>query len=361
MSRRKTKYTMRPDGRIELTKVIDGKRRHFYGKTDAEVEARLAEYLDGKSHTKAVRTFADVAAEWWELKEREISIGSVRVYRARKSQVCAEFGRMPVNEVTPLDVVTYLRRLAAQGYSQKVINNHKSIIKGILDNALIAGEITSNPCLNLPTIKGRPKVERQPASADDLKKIEATKTDSLMGRMFYFMAFTGCRRGEAAALQQKHIDRQRKTAHICQTLAYSSTTPQIKNSPKTAAGVRDVDLYDNVLAILPEYDDPETFVFFPDGLPLEGQFQAAIDNYRKAAGIECTAHQLRHSFASLLHSAGVDAKDAQTLMGHSSIVVTQDIYTKIEQGHKDAVRDAVNDYIKTMSSKVSSESLKPLI
>ena len=290
MSRRKTKYTMRPDGRIELTKVIDGKRRHFYGKTDAEVEARLAEYLDGKSHTKAVRTFADVAAEWWELKEREISIGSVRVYRARKSQVCAEFGRMPVNEVTPLDVVTYLRRLAAQGYSQKVINNHKSIIKGILDNALIAGEITSNPCLNLPTIKGRPKVERQPASADDLKKIEATKTDSLMGRMFYFMAFTGCRRGEAAALQQKHIDRQRKTAHICQTLAYSSTTPQIKNSPKTAAGVRDVDLYDNVLAILPEYDDPETFVFFPDGLPLAQIARIASISPWAFIGFESVTH-----------------------------------------------------------------------
>ena len=362
MARRKTKYTLRTDGRIELTKMIDGKRRHFYGKSDADVEAKLAEYLDGlKSPTKSVRTFEDVAADWWEQKEPEISIGSVRVYRARKGLVVDHFGKMQVDEITPFEVVAYLRKLAAQGYSQKVINCHKSIIKGILDTALISGEISSNPCLNLPTIKGKARVERQPASADDLKRIEATKTDSLMGRMFYFMAFTGVRRGEAAALQQKHIDRQHKTAHICQTLAYSSTTPQIKNSPKTAAGVRDVDLYDNVLAILPEYADPETYIFFPDGLPLEGQFQATIDSYRKAAGIECTAHQLRHSFASLLHSAGVDAKDAQALMGHSSIVVTQDIYTKIEQGHKDEVREAVNDYIKAMSSKVSSESPKPLI
>jgi integrase len=351
MSRRKTKYTLRADGKtIELTKVIDGKRKHFYGKSDAEVEGKLAEYLETlKSPKKAVRSFEDVAAEWWEQKEPEISIGSVRVYRARKGQVCAEFGKMQVNEISPLDVVTYLRKLAAQGYSQKVINNHKSIIKGILDTALIAGEIKSNPCLNLPTIKGKAKVEREPATADDLKKIEATKTDSLIARMFYFMAFTGCRRGEAAALQQKHIDRNRKTAHICQTLAYSSPTPQIKDSPKTAAGVRDVDLYDNVLSILPEYDDPETFVFFPDGLPQERRFQVMLDEYRAAAGISCTAHQLRHSFASLLHSAGVDAKDAQTLMGHSSIVVTQDIYTKIEQGHKETVRDQVNEYIKAMS------------
>ena len=351
MARRKTKYTLRADGKtIELTKVIDGKRKHFYGKTDAEVEAKLSEYLETlKSPKKTVRSFEDVADEWWEHKEPEISIGSVRVYRARKGQVVDHFGKTPVNEISPLDVVTYLRKLAAQDFSQKVINNHKSIIKSILDTALIAGEISVNPCLGLPTIKGKAKVEREPATADDLKKIEATKTDSLIARMFYFMAYTGCRRGEAAALQQKHIDRKRKTAHICQTLAYNSPTPQIKDSPKTAAGVRDVDLYDNVLDILPEYDNPETFVFFPDGLPQERRFQVMLDEYRAAAGISCTAHQLRHSFASLLHSAGVDAKDAQSLMGHSSIVVTQDIYTKIEQGHKETVRDQVNEYIKAMS------------
>ena len=251
-----------------------------------------------------------------------------------------------MDEITPYEIVTYLRKLAAQGLSQKVINNHKSILKGILDNSLIAGEITANPCLNLPTIKGKPKVERPPAAEEDLKKIEATKTDSLIARMMYFIAYTGCRRGEAAALQQKHIDREKKTAHICQTLAYSSPTPQIKESPKTAAGIRDVDLYDNVLEILPQYDDPETFVFFPHGLPQERKFQVLLDEYKQAAGLSCTPHQLRHSYASMLHSAGVDAKDAQTLLGHSSIVVTQDIYTKIESQHKQDVRDAVNEYVK---------------
>jgi integrase len=348
MSKRKTKYTLRKDGTIEMTKTIRGKRMHFYGHSDEEVEKKRDAYIESldKEPEKKVRTFAEVADDWWEHKEPEISIGSVRVYRARKKLVVDHFGQKPVNEITPFDIVTYLRKLAAQDYSQKVINNHKSIIKSILDNALIAGEITSNPCLGLPTIKGAAKVERQPATEEDLKKIEATKTDSLIARMYYFIAYTGCRRGEAAALQQKHVDRKKKTAHICQTLAYSSPTPQIKASPKTAAGIRDVDLYDNVLEILPEYDDPETFIFFPDGLPYERSFQVMLDKYKEEAGLSCTPHQLRHYYATMLHSAGVDAKDAQALLGHSSIVVTQDIYTKIESKHKAEVRDSVNEYVK---------------
>lgn len=44
---------------------------------------------------------------------------------------------------------------------------------------------------------------------------------------------------------------------------------------------------------------------------------------------EATPHQLRHAYATMLHEAGMDAKDAQYILGHSSITVTEDIYTHI--------------------------------
>jgi hypothetical protein len=49
-------------------------------------------------------------------------------------------------------------------------------------------------------------------------------------------------------------------------------------------------------------------------------------------------HDLQHTFGSHLIAAGVDLKTVSTLMGHSSISVTVDIY-----GHmlKDSNRDAV--------------------
>ena len=334
MRAKKTKYTIRADGRIVMTKTIDGKRVSFYGQTDREVESKYQAYLHTEHEPPKpnVRTFSQVAEGWWELKEPDLSIGSVRVYRARYKEISDHFGKLPVNEVTPVEVIAYLRKLSAQGYSQKVINSKKSIIKSILDNALIAGEIQSNPCINLPTIKGKAKQPRLSASEADIKAIEAHRNDSNIARMVFFILWTGCRRGEAAALQAKHIDRENQTAHICQTLAYSSPTPQIKPCPKTAAGDRLVYIPSKVLENIPKYNNqPNKYIFFPKGLPKEREFQVLIDNYRAEVGLSCTLHQLRHSYATMLHSAGVDVKDAQYLLGHSSISVTQDIYTEVEK------------------------------
>ena len=163
--------------------------------------------------------------------------------------------------------------------------------------------------------------------------------------MSYFMLYTGCRRGEAAALQQKNIDREKKKARIVQAVAYSDTRkPQLK-LPKSEAGFREIDLYDNVLEILPKYEDPETYVFFPDGLPTKTYLEAGLKKYQEENGIRATAHQLRHSYASMLHSAGIDVKDAQHLLGHSTIAMTQDVYTEIEKAHGSEIRETVNAFI----------------
>ena len=120
--------------------------------------------------------------------------------------------------------------------------------------------------------------------------------------------------------------------------------PELK-LPKTRAGIREIDLYDNVLEILPEYKDPETFVFFPEGLPRKGQLERGLKQYQKKNGITSTAHQLRHSYASMLHTANVDVKNAQHLLGHSSIIVTQDVYTKIEEQARADTRNQVNRFV----------------
>lgn len=112
-----------------------------------------------------------------------------------------------------------------------------------------------------------------------------------------------------------------------------------------------VDLYDNVLAVLPEYEDPETFIFFPKGLPTKTELEAGLKKYQQAHDISSTAHQLRHAYASMGHSAGISAKDMQHRLGHSTIAMTQDIYTDLEEKYNEEVRDKLNSYVQEKFGK----------
>lgn len=57
-----------------------------------------------------------------------------------------------------------------------------------------------------------------------------------------------------------------------------------------------------------------------------------------------TPHQLRHGFATILFEAGIDEKDAQELLGHSSISVTRDTYTHIRRTRKEQTAEKLNSY-----------------
>ncbi|MFA6851258.1 MAG: tyrosine-type recombinase/integrase, partial [Selenomonadaceae bacterium] len=54
------------------------------------------------------------------------------------------------------------------------------------------------------------------------------------------------------------------------------------------------------------------------------------DYVKKEVDFEIRPHMLRHTYATILYNAGIDLKAAQTLMGHSDIQMTANIYTHIE-------------------------------
>ncbi len=285
--------------------------------------------------------------DWWTVKESQLSPNSISSYKAKKEEIRSRFGDVPVSEITASQILAWLNTVSAQGFSQRGVSDRKCVLKNILDFALAREEITVNPCTSLPIVKGTARQRRSPASDADVALLEEHKTDSLCARLYYFMEYTGCRIGECVVLQEKDIDRENHKARITKDIAYDGNVPVVKDRPKTAAGNREVDLYDNVLEILPKYKDPETYVFFPDGLPHKSFLQRQQKKFRESIGITSTAHQLRHTYAGIMHSAEIAPKDTQARMGHANISVTQDIYTEIEKGHNEKARNKANDYILT--------------
>lgn len=323
----KTKYHLRPDGRIETTKVINGKQRHFYGHSDEEVDAKIAA---AEAEAERPVTVSDLAEAWWTDKQERISPNTYSGFNTAVRRIKEHFSNMAVVDVTPADVYVFLDVFRALNYSQKVISNTRSVLKMIFDLAIIRRIITLNPVPLSPPVKGKEKVPREPAADRDIEIIEAHKTEDMAARFYYFVLYTGLRRNEAICLTNADINRQAHSVKVDKNVAYRNSIPVLK-STKSKAGIRSAYLPDNVIEVLPPEGPPDDLIWFPGGeLPHKSKGERFIKSFQLKYGITSTPHQLRHSYASLLHTANVDVLDASKLLGHKDASVTQNIYTHLE-------------------------------
>jgi hypothetical protein len=73
---------------------------------------------------------------------------------------------------------------------------------------------------------------------------------------------------------------------------------------------------------------------------------AERERYLSRAGFEPIGlHEARHTFASLMIAAGVNAKALSTYMGHSSITITLDRYGHLMPGNEDESAALLNEYL----------------
>ena len=69
-------------------------------------------------------------------------------------------------------------------------------------------------------------------------------------------------------------------------------------------------------------------------------------NYRDEVGLsDVTPHMVRHGYATILHEAGIDPKDAQAMLGHANIQTTLDVYTHITEKQLAVTADRLNTYV----------------
>ena len=102
-----------------------------------------------------------------------------------------------------------------------------------------------------------------------------------------------------------------------------------------------VPLTDNCLSWLPERGEPETCIF--DGLPTGPSMRRSLMRWvkRTEIGDDIHFHVSRHTFGTLLMTAGVNLYPASKLMGHADVRTTQ-IYAKIIDSKKIEAVNLVN-------------------
>ena len=340
-------FTLRADGRyMGYWHEKSGKRHAIY---DRDPEVLFYKIQDKESSVPPALTFEAAADAWGKKHSERISAKTAETYIAPLRRIKDNFRDMDAEEVTAQSIQAFLADLGKRGFSRRSVQMHRDILNMIFNNAIIENGLTFNPCSAVAVPRNLPARKRElPADA----AIDAVKSggNQPFGLFALICLYAGLRRGEVLALRYEDIDRKNKLIHVTRALEYVSNTPSIK-PPKTEAGTRDVVLLDPLAAAIPK---KKTGLIFArdDGKPLtKTQYRKRWNAYCKAIGYDITAHQLRHGYATILYEAGVPDKDAQELLGHSSIAVTRDVYTHIRQSQKEATAKKLNAYLKKEKKK----------
>lgn len=337
MSRRKTKYYVRPDGLHETIRKINGKRVAFRGKTDSEVDKRILEYERAQEEASHP-LFKEVSEAWEDEHTPTLAYNTARNYKSQNKLVTAHFGEYRIDEITPQMIQAYLSSHRTQ--ARKTVTNRLLTLNLIFNFAILHGYVTVNPCTAARVPKGLSQRHRRPPTEAETKTIKKYGSDP-DGLMALLILCTGCRKGEAMALLDTDIDRKAKTIRITKSVYFDHNRPKLK-PPKSDAGYRVAPVPDFLLQLLPKTKKGKPL--FPGNQIYmdSGQFERMWRRWQKKTGLDLTAHQIRHGYATILYEAGIPAKDAQMYLGHAQLSTTMDIYTHIRQGHRAATDKILN-------------------
>lgn len=332
------KLKKRKDGRYVMKRTINGKAVFFYGKTADECMKKLAEY---KEKSEAVPTFKDLADRWEEDKWDDFAPGTQNCYRSSLERALEAFGDVPCDEVDSSDIQELLEQLIEQKYSAKAVKTQKSVISTIYRHAAVKGLYKGiNPATASIVPRGLPKSTRKPPEEEDIVKIMTTDHPWLYPKV---LLYTGLRRGEALALCYEDFDHDKGLITIDKEIIYKSNQPILVHRTKTEAGKRTTIFPDPLKELIPRGKKGPIFE------STLRRFKTTWKHYCDDLGITITPHQLRHAYASILFDAGIEAKDAQELLGHSDISVTQNIYTHIQKTRKEKTADKLNAYLNSIN------------
>jgi integrase len=327
--------------------------------TDSLAEARgwrvrmLAAIESGEIKEASAVTVRDACEEWLTLAEAghiRNRIGDpykpsvLRSYRLTLQRYIYEaMGTLRLIEISQPMLVRQVERWHLEGLGPGVIRNTITSLRVVLRWATARGDIPGNPVtgLRLPVSRGRRDRVADLAEADRLLAALPPFERALYG----VAIFSGLRRGELAGLLWSDVDLTGRVLRVERSWDFDSGQNVL---PKSMAGVRVVPISDRLREILVEHglatrasgDDPVFGAFTPRAVA-----KRADDAFAVAGERRITLHECRHTYASFSIAAGVEPKQLQHAMGHSSIAITMDRYGHLFPTSVHDFRRKLDDYL----------------
>lgn len=328
----------------------DGKpdRRYVYGASRQEVAEKLSKLaaaaIDQTLPADSSMTVEQFLTRWFEDHKAfggrdggPLRANTVRNYTTQlRLHIIPAIGSVRLDKLTPQHLSAIYRQILEKGLSRRRAEMAHRLLHVALDAAVRQGLIPRNPA---------DMVTDRPRSARDAKPPIITREqaqdilNAAKGSRAYIplvIAFaTGMRRGEVLGLRWQDLDLDRGLVHVrgqWQRDGYQAL--------KTSSNERTVPLPPSVVEILRHHRASQKVVSL-SGWVCTGRFADQpfsaqwLDHYfakiRDQLGLDkrLTVHSIRRSYATWLAESGVDPKTIASLLGHSTIRTTLEIYQQV--------------------------------
>jgi len=272
---------------------------------------------------------------------------AVRSYEAAlRLHVLPEVGARKLASVERVDVQRMADELLAAGQTPSTVRNALMPLRVIYRRALQDGVVQVNPFsgVRLPADRGRRDRIASPAHARAL--LAALGAND---RLVWALAlYAGLRRGELVALRWRDVDLATGVISVERSWDVKS---RVFGEPKSRAGRRRVPIATVLRELLLKHEaTARGGLLLPSrdaDIPVDAS--TAVERAQRAwrrAGLEpITLHEARHTFASLMIAAGVNARALATYMGHSSVTITYDRYGHLMPGNEREAAALLDAYL----------------
>ncbi len=324
--------------------MVDGKpiRKTFYGNGKKDAIKKADDYINklnsGMSLDFETVTIDMLIHKWlFQVKINEVKPSSFLSYEGiyRNYIKNSDIAYLKVYNTKSLHIQEYYNKLGKnKTYSQ--IQKLNKLLKQFFSYAEREGFILKNPCNNI-TIPNKKinniKSDIEYFNEKEIKQLKKAFKGHKFENLILFALGTGLRQGEILALKWENVHLDKKYLEVKESVKKiyvfdsneNKTLQTIYSTPKTKNSVRKVDLPDKLISILSNMEKESKFVFSENGQPISSK--TLFGNWKKVLNSNNIKyrkfHALRHTYATMLLTKGIDLKTVQDLMGHSDITITQ--------------------------------------
>ena len=267
--------------------------------------------------------------------------------------VLPRLGHVKLRDLSPLHIQTLWSDLLANGrtrgggLSAVSVAGVRRVLRKVLNDAVAWELMDRNPVLRVKAPRVESTEMRTWSSQDARRFLDRTADDRLHS-LWVLAITTGMRRGELAGLRWIDIDLDAgfialRNTRVAVQHAVHEYEPKSRTSRRSVAidalvvtvlrGHRRRQLEERLAWGVAYHDSGYVFTN-EDGRPLHpNRITLLFRRNREELGLPAVRlHDLRHTSASLMLTAGVHPKVVSERLGHSSIAITLDLYSHVIPG-----------------------------